>query len=114
LGRFFLRGKTYLETAKLYAVWRGLDDIADLETDLDSKIRRIDEMRNFLKKYYNADNIEVHSSNENEKIAHDVITLAKNNDIKKIILEDLIDGVASDLKKRIHILSIKDLLVYSY
>ena len=45
---------------------------------------------------------------------HDVVTLAKNNNIKKIILEDLVDGVASDLKKRIHIRSIKDLLVYSY
>ena len=97
---FFLPKKTYEDSAKLYAFCRVLDDIADKETDLDSKIRRIDEMRNFLKKYYNADNIEVHSSNENEKIAHDVITLAKNNDIKKIILEDLIDGVASDLKKK--------------
>ena len=111
---FFLPKKIYEDSAKLYAFCRVLDDIADKETDLDSKTRRIDEMRNFLKKYYDADNIEVHSSNENEKIAHDVVTLAKNNNIKKIILEDLVDGVASDLKKRIHIRSIKDLLVYSY
>ena len=111
---FFLPKKIYEDSAKLYAFCRVLDDIADKETDLDSKIKRIDEMRNFLKKYYDADNIEVHSSNENEKIAHDVVTLAKNNNIKKIILEDLVDGVASDLKKRIHIRSIKDLLVYSY
>ena len=111
---FFLPKKIYEDSAKLYAFCRVLDDIADKETDLDSKIKRIDEMRNFLKKYYDADNIEVHSSNENEKIAHDVITLAKNYNIKKIILEDLVDGVASDLKKRIHIRSIKDLLVYSY
>ena len=111
---FFLPKKIYEDSAKLYAFCRILDDIADKETDLDSKTRRIDEMRNFLKKYYDADNIEVHSSNENEKIVHDVVTLAKNNNIKKIILEDLVDGVASDLKKRIHIRSIKDLLVYSY
>ena len=111
---FFLPKKIYEDSAKLYAFCRVLDDIADKETDLDSKTRRIDEMRNFLKKYYDANNIEVHSSNENEKIAHDVITLAKNNDIKKIILEDLIDGVASDLKKRVHIRSVKDLLIYSY
>jgi phytoene synthase len=71
-------------------------------------------MRNFLKKSYDADNKETHLSNENEKIVHDVITLAKNNNIKKIILEDLVDGVASDLRKRIHIRSDKDLLVYSY
>ena len=111
---FFLPKKIYEDSAKLYAFCRVLDDIADKETDLNSKIERIDEMRNFLKKYYDADNIEIHSSNENEKIAHDVITLAKNYNIKKIILEDLVDGVASDLKKRIHIRSIKDLLVYSY
>ena len=111
---FFLPKKIYEDSAKLYAFCRILDDIADKETDLDSKIRKIDEMRNFLKKYYDADNIEVHSYNENEKIAYDVITLAKNNNIKKIVLEDLVDGVASDLKKRIHIRSIKDLLVYSY
>ena len=111
---FFLPKKIYEDSAKLYAFCRVLDDIADKETDLDSKTRRIDEMRNFLKKYYDADNIEVHSSNENEKIVHDVVTLAKNNNIKKIILDDLLDGVASDLRNRIYIRSIKDLLVYSY
>jgi phytoene synthase len=111
---FFLPKKIYEDSAKLYAFCRVLDDIADKETNLDSKIKSFDEMRNFLKKYYDTDNMEVLSSNENEKIVHDVITLAKNNNIKKIILEDLFDGVASDLKKRIHIRSIKDLLVYSY
>ena len=111
---FFLPKKIYEDSAKLYAFCRVLDDIADEKTDLDSKIKRFDEMRNFLKKSYDADNKEIHSSDENEKIVHDVITLAKNNNIKKIILEDLIDGVASDLKKKIHIRSVKDLLVYSY
>ena len=111
---FFLPTKIYEDSAKLYAFCRVLDDIADRETDLDSKIRSFDEMRNFLKKYYDTDNIDILPSNENEKIVHDVITLAKNNNIKKIILDDLVDGVASDLKKRIHIRSIKDLLVYSY
>ena len=80
---FFLPKKIYEDSAKLYAFCRILDDIADNETDLDFKIKGIDEMRNFLKKYYDADNIEVHSSNENEKIAYDVVTLAKNNNIKK-------------------------------
>ena len=111
---FFLPKKIYEDSAKLYAFCRVLDDIADEKTDLDSKIKRFDEMRNFLKKSYDADNKEIHSSNENEKIVHDVITLAKNNNIKRIILEDLVDGVASDLRKRIHIRSVKDLLVYSY
>jgi len=111
---FFLPKKIYQSSAKLYAFCRVLDDIADEKTDLNSKIKRFDEMRNFLKKSYDTDNKEIYSSNENEKIVHDVIILAKNNNIKRIILEDLVDGVASDLRKRIHIRSVKDLLVYSY
>ena len=111
---FFLPKKIYEDSSKLYAFCRVLDDIADEKTDLDSKIERFDEMRNFIKKFYDTDNKEKYSSNENEKIVNDVITLAKSNNIKKIILDDLFDGVASDLKKKIHMRSVKDLLVYSY
>ena len=111
---FFLPKKIYEDSTKLYAFCRVLDDIADEKADLESKIKRFDEMRNFLKKSYDTNNEEIHSSNEKEKIIHDIINLAKNYDIKKIILEDLVDGVASDLRKRIHIRSVKDLLVYSY
>ena len=111
---FFLPKKIYEDSAKLYAFCRVLDDIADEKIDLDSKIKRFEEIRNFLKKSYDADNKEIYSSDKNEKIVHDVITLVKNKNIKKIILEDLVDGVASDLRKKIHIRSVKDLLVYSY
>ena len=111
---FFLPRKIYEDSAKLYAFCRILDDIADEKTDLDSKIKRFDKMRNFLEKNYDADNKEIYSSDDNEKIIHDIITLAKNNNIKKIILEDLVDGIETDLKKRIHIRSVKDLLIYSY
>ena len=111
---FFLPKKIYEDSAKLYAFCRVLDNIADEKTNLESKIKRFDEMRNFLKKYYDTDNLEIYSSDENEKIVYDVINLAKNNNIKKIILEDLLDGVASDLKKRIQIRSVRDLLIYSY
>ncbi len=111
---FFLPKKIYEDSSKLYAFCRVLDDIADEKTDLDSKIERFDEMRNFLKKSYDVNNKETYSSNENEKIVNDVVVLAKSNNIKKIILDDLVDGVASDLKKRVHIRSVKDLLIYSY
>ena len=46
---FFLPKKIYEDSAKLYAFCRVLDDIADEKTDLDSKIKKFDEMRNFLK-----------------------------------------------------------------
>ncbi len=111
---FFLPKKIYKDSEKLYAFCRVLDDIADEKTDLDSKIKRFDEMRNFLKKSYNLDRKEMYPSEENEKIVCEVITLIKDNNIKKIILDDLIDGVESDLKKKIHMRSVKDLLIYSY
>ena len=80
---FFLPKKIYEDSAKLYAFCRVLDDIADEKNDLDSKIKKFNEMRNFLKKTYDADNEEIHLSDENKKIVHDVVTLAKNNNIKK-------------------------------
>ena len=111
---FFLPKKIYSNCAKLYAFCRVLDDIADEKTDLDSKIKRFNKMRTFLRESYETKIKEVHSFNEIEKIIHDVIALAEKNNIKRIILEDLVDGVASDLKKKIHIRSVKDLLIYSY
>ena len=45
---FFLPKKIYEDSAKLYAFCRVLDDIADEKTNLESKIKRFDEMRNIL------------------------------------------------------------------
>ncbi len=111
---FFLPKKIYNDCSKLYAFCRVLDDIADEKTELKSKIERFNKMRDFLKKSYDTKIEQIHSSNEIEKIIHDVIILAENNNIKRVILEDLVDGVASDLKKTVHMRSVKDLLIYSY
>ena len=92
---FFLPKKIYENSAKLYAFCRVLDDIADEKTDLDHKIKKFNEMKNFLEKNYDVDNKEINSSDESKKIIYDVVTLAKNSNIKKIILDDLVDGVAS-------------------
>ena len=111
---FFLPRKIYEDCATLYAFCRVLDDIADEKTNLDFKIEKFNKMKIFLKNSFDLNNKEKLSSYENETIIQDIITLTENNKIKRIILEDLIDGVASDLKKRIHIRSVKDLLIYSY
>ncbi len=111
---FFLPKKIYEDCTKLYAFCRILDDIADKKTDLKSKIENFSEIKNFFNKSYDLNNKEILSLNENETIINDVVSVAKENKIKRLILEDLIDGVASDLKKRIHIKSVKDLLIYSY
>ena len=111
---FFLPKKIYEESAKLYAFCRVLDDIADEKNNLDSKIEKIEQIKNFFRKSYDLENTETFSSNENKTIIRDVIALAEKNKIKRIIIDDLIDGVASDLKKNVRIRSVKDLLVYSY
>ena len=109
---FFLPRKIYDDCAKLYAFCRVLDDIADEKADLDSKIEKFNKMKIFFKNSFKLN--DKSPSYENETIILDIITIAKNYKIKKIIIEDLIDGVASDLKKRVHIRSVKDLLIYSY
>ena len=111
---FFLPRKIYNDCAMLYAFCRNLDDIADEKNHLDAKIEKFNKVKSFFKKSFDLDNKDRHSPYENETIILDIITLAENNKIKRIIIEDLIDGVASDLKKRIHIRLVKDLLIYSY
>ena len=111
---FFLPRKIYNDCAMLYAFCRNLDDIADEKNHLDTKIEKFNKVKNFFKKSFNLDNKDRHSPYENETIILDIITLAENNKIKRIIIEDLIDGVASDLKKKIHVRLVKDLLIYSY
>ena len=111
---FFLPRKIYDDCTTLYAFCRVLDDIADEKNNLDTKIEKFNKLKKFFKISFDLNNNDRSSSYENEKIILDIITLAENNKIKRIVIEDLIDGVASDLKKRIHIRLVKDLLIYSY
>ncbi len=111
---FFLPKKIYQDCAKLYAFCRVLDDTADEKSSLASKIEKFNKIKFFFKNSLKLDINDRHSTNEYEIIILDIINLAENYKIKKIIIEDLIDGVASDLKKKIHFRSVKDLLIYSY
>ena len=54
---FFLPKKIYEDSAILYAFCRVLDNIADEKTSLDSKIKKFNEMRKLLEKFYDANNI---------------------------------------------------------
>ena len=111
---FFLPRKIYDDCAKLYAFCRVLDDIADEKADLDSKIEKFNKMKSFFKNSFNLNNYDKNSSYENESIILNIFAIAEKYKIKRIIIEDLIDGVASDLKERVRIRSVKDLLIYSY
>ena len=60
---FFLPKKTYEDCAKLYAFCRVLDDIADEESNLDSKIEKFNKIKNFFKNTYDFNNKEIDSLN---------------------------------------------------
>ena len=113
---FFLPKNVYQDCSKLYAFCRVLDDIVDEKSNLELRIKRINEIKNILNKTYGLDNNEINTldQNEYEIIMKDMIILAENNNIKKIILNDLIEGVESDLKPKVYLRSVKDLLIYSY
>ena len=113
---FFLPKNIYQDCSKLYAFCRVLDDLVDEKTNLELRVERFNEIKNIYKKTYEIDNNDSNILNQNEHglIVNDMIDLAYNNNIKRIILDDLIDGVGSDLKQKVYLRSVKDLLVYSY
>ncbi|MDC0200409.1 squalene/phytoene synthase family protein [Candidatus Pelagibacter sp.] len=113
---FFLPKNIYQDCSKLYAFCRVLDDLVDEKTNLELRVERFNEIKNIYKKTYEIDNNDTKILNQNEHglIVNDMIDLAYNNNIKRIILDDLVEGVSSDLKQKVYLRSIKDLLVYSY
>ena len=113
---FFLPKNTYNDCSKLYAFCRVLDDLADEKISLELRIERFNEIKNIFKKNYeqNTNDEKKLDQKEHTLIINDMIILADNNKIKKIILDDLIEGVESDLKPKVYLRSVKDLLVYSY
>ena len=112
---FFLPKNIYHDCSKLYAFCRVLDDLVDDKDNLEAKIKRFSEIKNIFKNNYEIDfNRKLTDINEHELIISNMIILASNSNIKRVILDDLIEGVGSDLKQKIHFKSVKDLLVYSY
>jgi len=113
---FFLPKNVYRDCSKLYAFCRVLDDIVDEKSNLELRIERFNEIKSILNKTYELDNNDRNTldQNEHEIIVNNMIILANNNNIKRIILDDLIEGVGSDLKHKVYLRSVKDILVYSY
>jgi len=106
---FFLPKDTYEECSKLYAFCRILDDVVDSGQDLEIKKERFNEIKDILKLYKIR-----FTDNENMLIVNDMLILTENKNIKKIILDDLIEGIESDLKKEVNFTTVKELLIYSY
>jgi phytoene synthase len=100
---FFLPKKTYQECSSLYDFCRTVDNIADDEGELDIKKKNLLIFKNdFLNKNYN--NIII--KNMWNLLGHHLISIK--------IIEDLFDGIESDLNNKVQLNNKKDLLIYSY
>ena len=113
---FFLPKNIYNDCSKLYAFCRVLDDVVDEKISLELRTERFNKIRNVFEKAYKKANTDKNLIYQDEysSIVNDMIIIADNNNIKKIILDDLIEGVGSDLKSKVNLRSIKELLIYSY
>ena len=100
---FFLPKKIYLKCSSLYDFCRTIDNIADGNEILENKIKKfLDFKRSFNNKNFNDD------------VIKNMWDLIEEFNISKKIVDDLFDGVESDLREKVKFNSQKDLLIYSY
>ena len=100
---FFLPKKIYAKCSILYDFCRTIDNIADQNVEL--KIRK-KELEEFKKKF--------EEKNKSDSVIKNMWDLMNERNISKKIVDDLFDGVSSDLKKEVIIKTEKELLIYSY
>jgi len=100
---FFLSKETFRKCSVLYDFCRTVDDIADENNDLDIKKKK------FFK--FKSDFVNKNFTNNIIKKIH---RLLEEEDISHKIIEDLFNGIESDLENEINLKSKKDLLIYSY
>jgi phytoene synthase len=99
----FLSKETFKKCSILYDFCRTIDDIADEDGQLDTKKKKFLKFKSEFKKKNFSNNIikNIHKLLEEEGISHKVVN-------------DLFDGVESDLKNEVNLNTKKDLLIYSY
>ena len=100
---FFLSKETFRKCSILYDFCRTVDDLADQDDLLDVKINKFQEFRSEFK-----------SKNFSNKIIKNIHILLEDEGISHLIVNDLFDGVESDLKSEVNLNNKKDLLIYSY
>tara|TARA_B110000305_G_scaffold221609_1_gene264486 strand:- start:114 stop:965 length:852 start_codon:yes stop_codon:yes gene_type:complete len=100
---FFLPKKTYRECSILYDFCRTVDNITDKDGALDiKKINLLNFKNSFINKNYD------------NSIIKNMWDLINHFSISQKIINDLFDGVESDLKEKVQLNSKKDILIYSY
>ncbi len=100
---FFLPRKTYQKCSALYDFCRTADNIADDENKISIKL---DNFNNFKNDFIN--------KNYANPVIKNIWDLIKEFNISNKIINDLFDGISSDIKENVRLNSKKELLIYSY
>ena len=100
---FFLPKETYKKCSALYDFCRVADNIADDNDLLEQKKEKFKQLEN-----------EFNQKNINNPIIKNMWSLIDEFNISLKIINDLFDGIKSDIKETVKLESKKDLLVYSY
>ena len=100
---FFLPKKTYEKCSALYDFCREADNIADDENDIEIKKDNFIKFRNnFVNKNYD------------DPVIKNMWDLINEFSISTKIVDDLFEGINSDIKENVKLNSKKELLIYSY
>ena len=100
---FFLPKQTYLKCSALYDFCRVADNIADSNEAIElKKIKFLDFQNNFNNKKFD------------DPIIKNMWQLINEFNIPLKVVNDLLDGINSDIQQSIKLLKKKDLLLYSY
>ncbi len=100
---FFLPKQTYQKCSALYDFCRVADNIADDNDTIESKKNKF---KNFESNFNN--------KNFDDPIIKNMWDLVDEFNISLIIINDLFEGIKSDIKEKVKLNSKKELLIYSY
>ena len=100
---FFLPKQTYKKCSSLYDFCRVVDNIADDKNSIELKENEFNEFKNhFIQKNYN------------NPIIKNMWEIIDEFSISLKVVNDLFDGIQSDIKQTVKLNSKKELLIYSY
>ena len=100
---FFLPKQTYQKCSALYDFCRVADNIADDKNSIELKESEFNEFKNdFIQKNYN------------NPIIENMWEIIDEFSISLKVVNDLFDGIKSDIKQTVKLNSKKELLIYSY
>ena len=100
---FFLPRETLKKCSALYDFCRVADNIADDEDEIENKTKKFNQFKNDFNK-----------KNFGNSIIKNMWDLIDEFYISPNIIQDLLDGIKSDIKETVKLNSKKDLLIYSY